>query len=118
MRPVDPRLLHSLQVLLFDRHLGRGCAATGETLRAELAAVGLEVGHVRRVQEAIKVLRRRGVPICATSARGYWLPTEAEDIERSLAETTRRAVEELELRRCFRRALLEFRGQRRLSEAA
>jgi hypothetical protein len=114
-RPVDSALSHALHVLLFDRHSGRENAATAASLSRELAAAGVTVSHPRRIGEAVARLVSLGVPVCATSSSGYFMPTEASDIEAALAETEKRARRTLLRRRFLRAALSEMRGQRRIA---
>lgn len=108
MRTVDPALRLALSLLLHARHFGRESAATWEQLRAELAAEGLSVKHVRRLQEAASVLRRVDkAPIGATSHGGvYWV---ADDVDRKLAasERVKRIRSEAEELAAFDRALYE-----------
>jgi hypothetical protein len=114
-RPVDSALSHALQTLLFDRHTGRTNAATAAALSRELADLGRLVAHPRRIGEAVAHLVSLGVPVCATSSSGYFMPTEASDIEAALAETEKRARRTLLRRRFLRAALSEMRGQRRIA---
>jgi hypothetical protein len=117
-RPVDPVLSDALHVLLFDRHTGREQAATAAVLSRELASVGLVVSHPRRIGEAVAHLVSLGVPVCATSSSGYFMPTEAEDIESALRECEQRARRTLLRRRFLRAALAEMRGQKRIEGVA
>jgi hypothetical protein len=100
-RAVDPRLALALRVLLEGRHRGRANGATWEQLRDELVADGLEVGVVRRLQEAASHLRRVGtggskVPIGATSQAGVYLIVDADDKKLALSERLKRLRAEAE----------------------
>lgn len=110
-RAVDPAVRLALSLLLHARHQGRSRAATWEALRDELAVEGLEVGVVRRLQEAAEELLEEGAPIVGMSAAGVFWAETAEEIEQSLAETEKRARKTLRRRRLLRRALLAMRGQ-------
>ena len=113
-RAVDPALRLALSLLLPSRHQGRAHAATWEALRAELGAEGLQVGAIRRLQEAAEELLEAGAPIVGMSASGVFWAETAEEIEQSLAETEKRARKTLRRRRLLRRALLAMRGQENL----
>ena len=113
-RAVDPALRLALELLLRARHTGRARAGTWEALRGELVLEGLEVGVVRRLQEAAEELLEAGAPIVGMSASGVFWAETAEEIEQSLAETEKRARKTLRRRRLLRRALLAMRGQENL----
>ena len=111
-RAVDPALRLALSLLLHSRHQGRAHAATWEALRAELGAEGLQVGAIRRLQEAAEeLLEREGAPIVGLSGDGVFYAETAEEIEAALRETEKRARKTLRRRRLLRRAWLEMRGQ-------
>jgi hypothetical protein len=107
-RAVDPALRLALGLLLHSRHEGRANAATWEQLRQELAAQGLEVKHVRRLQEAASVLRREDkMPIGATSGGGVYYVADDTDRRLAAAERVKRIRAEVRELEAFDRALYE-----------
>lgn len=107
-RPVNPGLARSLRRLLLDRHVGRESAATWEQLLAELAATGLDVGHVRRLQEAASYLRRvEKLAVGATSQSGVYVVMDDSDRRLAAAERIKRIRAEVEELAAFDRALYE-----------
>ena len=87
----EPRLCLALRLLVEARHRGREHGATWEQLRAELAAEGLEVGNVRRLQEAAAYLRRaEKVAIVGDSVSGVYLVADEFDRRVACAERVKR----------------------------
>lgn len=112
VRAVDPRLRTCLRNLLQSRHDGMERAATWEQLRQELVAEGLQVGVVRRLQEAVSEMAEdEGLPIVGLSGAGVFWARRASEIEAALAEADKRARKTLRKRRLLRRAWLAMRGQ-------
>lgn len=107
-RTVDPALRLALGLLLHTRHFGRANAATWEDLRTELAAEGLVVSHVRRLQEAASELRRTDkMPIGATSHGGVFYVADDTDRKLAAAERVKRIRSEAQELAAFDRALYE-----------
>lgn len=94
MRNPDAALVEALGALLMDRHVGAQHAATWDRLRDELRAAGLEVGAVRRLQEARDVLREKGLPVVGTSDRGIFL-ADTEDERAEAASELRKRIASL-----------------------
>lgn len=107
-RPVDPSVRLALGLLLHTRHEGRANAATWEALRQELAAEGLEVKHVRRLQEAASLLRREDkMPIGSTSHGGVYYVADDTDRRLAAAERVKRIRSEAQELAAFDLALYE-----------
>ena len=108
---VDARLKAALLLVVSGRHCGRDRAATWEALREELVAEGVEVGVVRRCQEAAEELLGEGHPVVGLSSAGVFYAVEADELEAALKESEQRARRTLRRRRLLRRALLRMLGQ-------
>jgi hypothetical protein len=101
---------------------GEAQAVTGERL-AEIVKerLGLEAMTLRTVQrrceEAVEQIRDEGEQLIAATGAGKFTPETVEELERDLRQSTARALKQLRHRSRVKRALLEFRGQQRLSAA-
>lgn len=92
----------------------REIALTGERLALEVSArLGRPV-HPRRCGEAVERLTANGLPVCSTSAEGYWLASSPEEYEATVAEARKRALATLKRLSAAKRNLLRLRGQRAL----
>lgn len=101
---------------------GRANVWTGERIAEEVQARLLERGvgqglslrtAVRRVEEALLEMLVREEPVCSFSSppRGYCLAETVEELEQSIGESRRRALNSLRRTRWSRRALARLRGQ-------
>ncbi len=113
---VDDRLKSALLLVVSGRHCGRERAATWEDLRRELVSEGVEVGVVRRLQEASELLLAEGHPVVGLSSAGVFYAVAADELEAALKESEQRARRTLRRRRLLRRALLRMLGQVDLGE--
>ncbi len=111
---VEERLKLALRLLLEGRHVGLEQAATWEALRDELVAEGLPMTVTRRLQEAAEQLLDEGVPVVGLSSSGVCLARTADEVERSLRESEKRARKTLRRRSRLRRVWLQMLGQERL----
>jgi hypothetical protein len=109
--PVSAQLVEALGALLGCRHYGREAATTWESLRSELAAEGLEVGVVRRLQEAAIVLRSRGLPVVGLSGSGVFVAKSVDEVDDAIGEKRRRALSALADLRAAKRIKLAMLGQ-------
>lgn len=113
-REAPARLKVALRLLLEARHVGLEEAATWEQLRDELVAEGLPRTVVRRLQEAAEELLDEGVAVVGLSSAGVCIARTAEEVERSLRESEKRARKSLRRRSRLRRVWLQMLGQERL----
>lgn len=101
---------------------GRANAWTGDRLAEEVQARLAERGLaqdialrtlVRRIEEGLLEMLVREEPICSFSSppRGYCLAVTVEELEESLGENRRRALNALRRQRWSKRALARLRGQ-------
>lgn len=109
---VQPDVILAVRELLDGR--SRSKAMSGPALARAVSGVVGRIQAVRRVGEAVENLRAQGLPICSTSAEGYWTAQTAEEVEASVRESRRRALASLRQFRLMRRAWLELSGQARL----
>ena len=66
----------------------------------------------RTVRRAVTAMRKKGVPICSESGRGYWWPINIEDTRSTAAELRSRAVDMFDTATSFERgAIALFGGQ-------
>jgi hypothetical protein len=108
VRPVEERVKAALRRVVEGRHVGRDHAATWEQLVDELAAEGVEVNHVRRLQEAASDLRRVDkVAIVGLSGVGVFLVADDQDRKLAASERVKRLRAEVQELEALDRALYE-----------
>ena len=108
---MDGALKLALSLLLQARHCGLANAACWEDLRDELVAEGRPMCVVRRLQEAAEQLLDEGKPVIGLSSEGVCWAATAEEVERSLRESEKRARKSLRRRSRLRRVWMEMKGQ-------
>jgi hypothetical protein len=111
VRRPDPALVEALGALLGCRHYGKDEAATWDELRVELEREGVEVGAVRRLQEASEILLDRGLPVVGLSSAGVFVARSVDEIDSAIRESETRARRTLTRRRRLRSARLAMLGQ-------
>jgi predicted DNA-binding transcriptional regulator YafY len=88
-------------------HVGEGNATTA----AELA--GVCHCTTRDITRQIEKERRDGLPICATCSNGgYYLPEDAEDLERYCDRLKHRSIEIFKTRQALVRTLERIRDRK------
>jgi hypothetical protein len=84
----SPALVHAVEAILLSR-VGREQAIRGCEVMAILHAAG-HPAHLRRVSEAVAELRAKGLPVLATSSRGYYLAATEDERAEAASELRKR----------------------------
>lgn len=85
-----------LRRLLEERHRGAAKAVTGGELLGELRDLGVDVRNLRRIGEAVQVLRLEGVAVASTSQEpaGYFI-AQNDGERRAFADETVKRISAL-----------------------